>query len=267
MTVAVITPSIGRNSLEETILSVKAQTYPCKHYVFIDGIEYHKQAKSILDKYPDVIVTYLPMKTGENGWCNSRINAAAPFYVQEDIVCYLDDDNTYLPKHIEYLVEILSKPNIHYAYSFRNFVDRNGEFICQDRSESIGKYNAHLLPEISFEYAIPGNKMARTIVKATKIQLIDTNCYAFPRQLAQTLGKFWLIRGDFNDQVIFEMLNKYNLIGECSEKFTVSYTVNYDRIFAGRVYQQIMSCGVNQEECEKILKELLKKYNNVIISH
>lgn len=97
-TVAVITSSIGRTHLEEAILSVQTQTYPCKHYVFVDGEIYWDEAKRILDQYPDVIATYLPMNTGADGWTNSYINAIAPFLVKEDVLCFLDDDNWYTPK-------------------------------------------------------------------------------------------------------------------------------------------------------------------------
>ncbi|HHF4949445.1 TPA: hypothetical protein ACPO3J_000702 [Haemophilus influenzae] len=36
-TVAVVTSTIGRPELSLAIKSVQNQTYPCKHYVFVDG--------------------------------------------------------------------------------------------------------------------------------------------------------------------------------------------------------------------------------------
>ena len=36
-TVAVVTSTIGRPELALAIKSVQNQTYPCKHYVFVDG--------------------------------------------------------------------------------------------------------------------------------------------------------------------------------------------------------------------------------------
>lgn len=91
LTVAVITATIGRDELERTIESIKNQSYPCKHYIFVDGEDFRYKAKTILDKYPDVIPIYLPMNTGKNQMFNSSINAIAPFLVSEDIICYLDD--------------------------------------------------------------------------------------------------------------------------------------------------------------------------------
>ncbi|ASU15971.1 hypothetical protein [Actinobacillus pleuropneumoniae] len=45
---AVVTATIGKPSLEQAILSVKNQTIPCKHYVFVDGKQYWKAAKEII---------------------------------------------------------------------------------------------------------------------------------------------------------------------------------------------------------------------------
>ena len=64
--VAIITSTIGRAELEQTILSVQNQSYSCKHYVFVDGEIFWHKAKAILDKYPNVIPIYLPMNTGKN---------------------------------------------------------------------------------------------------------------------------------------------------------------------------------------------------------
>ncbi|MBV6529456.1 glycosyltransferase, partial [Ursidibacter maritimus] len=140
LSVAVITSTIGRSDLERAILSVRQQSYPCKHYVFVDGKQYHQQAKTILDKYPEVIVTYLPMNTGANGWTNSSINAIAPFLVKEDVICYLDDDNWYEPNHVESGVKLLQNEEYDYAYSLRNLYTLDGEFLSPDSIESIGFY-------------------------------------------------------------------------------------------------------------------------------
>ena len=56
--VAVITTTIGRKTLEKAILSVRSQTYPCKHYVFVDGKQYWANVEPLLKKYPEVIFTF-----------------------------------------------------------------------------------------------------------------------------------------------------------------------------------------------------------------
>ena len=64
-TVAVVTSTIGRPELALAIESVQNQTYPCKHYVFVDGNIFWDKAKSILEQFPDVIPICLPMNTGK----------------------------------------------------------------------------------------------------------------------------------------------------------------------------------------------------------
>ena len=99
--VAIVTSTIGRQELSRTIESVKNQTYPCKHYIFVDGEQFENKVREITAPYADLIITYLPMNTGANGWVNSSINTIAPYLIKEDIICYLDDDNWYEPNHIE----------------------------------------------------------------------------------------------------------------------------------------------------------------------
>ena len=98
-TVAVVTSTIGRPELALAIKSVQNQTYPCKHYIFIDGNMFWDKAKSMLAQFPNVVPIYLPMNTGKNRILNGAINAAAAFLVEEDIICYLDDDNQLREDH------------------------------------------------------------------------------------------------------------------------------------------------------------------------
>ena len=65
-TVAVVTSTIGRPELALAIKSVQNQTYPCKHYIFIDGNMFWDKANSILAQFPNVVPIYLPMNTGKN---------------------------------------------------------------------------------------------------------------------------------------------------------------------------------------------------------
>ncbi|MCK8931145.1 glycosyl transferase [Haemophilus influenzae] len=50
-TVVVVTSTIGRPELSLAIKSVQNQTYPCKHYVFVDGNIFWDKAKSIFIEY------------------------------------------------------------------------------------------------------------------------------------------------------------------------------------------------------------------------
>lgn len=230
-TVAVITSTIGRAHLERAIKSVQNQTYPCTHYIFVDGEQFAADAKAIVEKYPNVIVTYLPMNTGAGGWTNSSINAIAPFLVKEDVICYLDDDNWYEPTHIENAIQILNESQADYAFALRNFYSKDEQFICQDTLESIGFYENKLDNPYVFTISVNGTPytMHTTHHKAYHI---DTNCYVMPRTVALNIARFWY-SGIHNDTNVLTALKNANLHGVCTKKFSVNYEFDLEKYDLG----------------------------------
>lgn len=218
--VAVITSTIGRSELERAILSVQNQTYPCTHYVFVDGQQYWEKAQQILVKYPNVVVTYLPMNTGADGWSNSSINAIAPYLAKEDIITYLDDDNWYQPNHIQTGVETLLKSGADYAYALRNFYSHTNEFICEDVLESTGFY-PRKIGKTYFDIEYHGGKV-QCMRERHKSYHIDTNCYFMPRNIALKISPNWY-SGYHNDTNVFKTLCELELKPECTKHFTVNY--------------------------------------------
>lgn len=231
LSVAVITSTIGRAQLERAILSVKAQTYPCKHYVFVDGEQFHADAKAILDKYPEVTAIYLPMNTGAGGWTNSSINAIAPFLVKEAAICYLDDDNWYEPNHVEQCVKTLNESGADYVYALRNFYSPTEQFISKDTLESIGFYENKLGNPYNFQILVNGQTLAMHTT-AHKRHHIDTNCYMMRRELAIGISRFWY-SGIHNDTNVFNALVQFNVSHCCTKRFTVNYLYDLDKYDMG----------------------------------
>ena len=251
-TVAVVTSTIGRPELALAIKSVQNQTYPCKHYVFVDGNIFWDKAKSILEQFPDVIPIYLPMNTGKNGILNGAINAAAAFLVEEDIICYLDDDNQLRDDHVESLVNVIEQ-GADFAYSLRSFYDSNHQFICHDDFESLGNWTK----EIHFFSDIKINNIQQSIhlIFNTNGEHIDTNCYAVPREIAQKVAHSWYIPY-FGDRTFFSAINALDLKGETSGKYTVKYTVDFNKMIAVRRFfpQLTLSDEINDHTSARILK-------------
>lgn len=260
-TVAVVSSSIGRDELERAILSVKAQTYPCKHYVFVDGNQFAEKARKILDKYPDVVATYLPMNTGANGWVNSSINAIAPFLVKEDIICYLDDDNWYEPNHVAEVVTELERTGADYVYSLRNFVDSKGKFICTDEVESLGFWISKLPDPLKLNIKI-GKYTFKYESSLTNESHIDTNCYAFTHATALKVARSWY-SGVVNDRNVFNTLKALNLKWSCTGKFSVNYFMDVRRHFIA-VLESIESIAP-AEAIDSILNGILIGYNDLNI--
>ena len=251
-TVAVVTSTIGRPELALAIKSVQNQTYPCKHYVFVDSNIFWDKTKSILEQFPDVIPIYLPMNTGKNGILNGAINAAAAFLVEEDIICYLDDDNQLREDHVESLVKVIEQ-GADFAYSLRAFYDLNHQFICNDDFESLGNWTK----EIHFFSDIKINNIQQSIhlIFNTNGEHIDTNCYAVPREIAQKVAHSWYIPY-FGDRTFFSVINALDLKGETSGKYTVKYTVDFNKMIAVRRFfpQLTLSDEINDHTSARILK-------------
>ena len=251
-TVAVATSTIGHPELALAIKSVQNQTYPCKHYVFVDGNIFWNKAKSILEQFPDVIPIYLPMNTGKNGILNGAINAAAAFLVEEDIICYLDDDNQLREDHVESLVNVIEQ-GADFAYSLRSFYDSNHQFICNDDFESLGNWTK----EIHFFSDIKINNIQQSIhlIFNTNGEHIDTNCYAVPREIAQKVAHSWYIPY-FGDRTFFSAINALDLKGETSGKYTVKYTIDFNKMIAVRRFfpQLTLSDEINDHISAGVLK-------------
>lgn len=194
--VAVVTATTGRDSLLQTIESVKNQTYPCNHYIFVDG-------KHELPKNTDGCnIIWLPKPTGLNGMMNGGIVAASAYLTTEDYICWLDDDNWFDPKHVESLINVIEdKP---YAYSLRKLVEPDGTFWANDDCESLGHH----------------------------ADLIDLNCYLMKRDLATGLAPCWYqTTGELmiGDRYVWAMLKQNNIPYATTGKYTVNYRLNHKR--------------------------------------
>ncbi|MEG9488587.1 glycosyltransferase family 2 protein [Mannheimia indoligenes] len=249
-----ITSTIGRSELEEAIVSVRNQTYPVKHYIFIDGKDYWQASEKIIAKYPDVIPIYLPINTGKGGWYNSRINAIAPFIVEEDIICFLDDDNFYESNHIETLADAFQSSSSDWVYSFRNMVRMDGSFLCKDTVDSIGFYGCEHPEFAHFEF-----EELSFPIKLAFEPFVDINCYAFRRKVAQNLATTWNIQGFGNDRVVFNTLKKeLNLKSVGTENFTVNYRMNPKTFGLGKIWEVFSSVYFTEDKIEEAFYIALK---------
>jgi glycosyltransferase involved in cell wall biosynthesis len=194
--IAVVTATTGRESLLQTIESVKKQTYPCNHYIFVDG----QHELPPYDDYKNIVV--LPKPTGLNGMMNGGIVAASAYLVTEDYICWIDDDNWIDPNHVESLVEAIeNKP---YAYSLRKLMEPDGAFWANDDCESLGHH----------------------------ADLIDLNCYLMKRDLATGLAPCWYqTTGELclGDRYVWAMLKQNSIPYGASGKYTVNYRLNPNR--------------------------------------
>ena len=169
MKVAVVTPTIGNSKLIDCISSVEKQSYQnLTHYVFIDGMEYFPSVEKMIEGCSNIKTVTLEENIGK-GWYGHRVFAACSFLVNADIICYLDEDNWFEPCHVEKLVAKIQQGN-DWAYSLRKIYDKDGNFLCEDNCESLGKWPVYF---------------------NDKAFHIDTSSFAIKRDVAVRIGHAW----------------------------------------------------------------------------
>jgi glycosyltransferase involved in cell wall biosynthesis len=203
MKVAVVTPTIGSSTLKDCVASVDKQTYKdLTHYVFIDGCQYEPKAREILVGSTKTRMIELEENVGK-GWYGHRVYAAASFLVNADIICYLDEDNWYEPCHVEKLVSKIQEGN-DWAYSLRKIYDKDGNYLCEDNCESLGKWPVFFNNEVFH---------------------VDTSSFAVRRDVAVRIGHAWYGQWGADRQFFGALKHNFPKFG-CTNAHTMCYRLD-----------------------------------------
>lgn len=203
--VTVITPTTGSHQLYDALNSVSKQTYSnIEHIVVADGPQYSKATQDMVEGSQALLIQ-LPHNTGHSQYNGHRIYGAMTYLANGDYLCFLDQDNWYEDNHIESLVDVIQQGN-DWAYSLRKIVSQEGEYICNDDCESLGKWESIL-----------------------NDKFIDVNCYMIPRIAALHFSPYWYRRARHPQEQpeVDRILSPFMM--EKVPKFdtTGQYTVNY----------------------------------------
>jgi len=203
MKVAVITPTIGSPLLSDCLRSVDKQTYKdLTHYIFVDGITNNKKVSEQIEGATKVKTITLEENIGK-GWYGHRVYAACSFLVNADIIVYLDEDNWFEPCHVEKLVGKIREGN-DWAYSLRKIYDKEGNFLCEDNCESLGKWP--------------------TYFDANTFH-VDTSSFAIRRDIAVRIGHAWY--GQWGaDRQFFHALKHHFPKFDCTYAHTMCYRLD-----------------------------------------
>ena len=171
-TCAVVTVTNGKRPFElaNCIASVKAQTYPCTHYILCDQ-DFNKFAE-LKRLYPDVLMCYWDAKIGGNGYAGQRWLAAAPQLITEDVTFFCNDDDWYSPDHVKSIMDKIDE-GYDWAYSLRSVHDKEGNFLFDDNCEALG--------ELHDTWNIPGHRFVDWCMWGMKTEYL--------KQLAILLNK------------------------------------------------------------------------------
>ena len=242
MKVTVITPTTGSQHLADCIRSVRSQTYSnVEHIVVVDGHErWDNKADEILKaiEFPNGAnehVCVLPYPTGTNRYNGHRVYGAATYFADGDYHLWLDDDNMLEPNHVESLVKLAQEKNLHWAFSLRKIIDKDGNVLCLDDCESLGLWASILHPEDFF---------------------VDVNCYFVKKEVAVGISPVWYRKfrepgqPEIDRVIAGTLMSKQNnLKFDCTREYTVQYRVGNTGL------------SVQHEFFENGNKAMLEKYN------
>ena len=219
-TVTVVTATTGRDSLMRCIGSVRKQTYAnIQHLVVSDGTAAYANARKQISacqiqashdrQLCNVDHISLPYSVGKDRWNGHRIYAAATYLAVGDFIMYLDDDNFLEPDHVSSMMLAMTK-EAGYGFAYRNIVNEDGVFLCQDNCESLGPYHPTILNPNDY--------------------LIDVNCYFMRRELALQLTPLWYRKAREPgvmeiDRALVQVLRQNNVKAVTNGKYTVNYAM------------------------------------------
>ena len=229
-TAAVVTVTNGKRpkELAHCIASVKAQSYPCQHYLLCDQ-DFNKFVE-LKRLYPDVILCYWDAKIGGNGYLGQRWCAAAPHMINEDVTFFCNDDDWYEENHVQTIMEKIEEGH-DWAYSFRKVCDSKGNFLLYDNCEALG--------EVSPVWNIPNH------------HFVDSCMYGMKTDLLKQISVVMNRPGVDIDR------HFYAAAKQVFPNFapTLKHTFNF-RLGGG--------CGVQKEFFEAGNAEMLKRHNGVL---
>ena len=206
MKVAVVTPTIGSSYLDECMRSVQNQSYEeLTHYIFLDGEEHFDKVYPTISKNAGTrtIKTVNLQDNVGRGWYGHRVYAACSFLVNADIIVYLDEDNFLEPCHVSKAVQKIKDGN-DWVYSLRKIYNKEGEFLCEDNCESLGKWPVYFNNEVFH---------------------VDTSAFAVKRDVSVRIGHAWY--GQWGaDRQFFNAIKKHFPRFDCTNAHTLCYRLD-----------------------------------------
>ena len=228
-----ITPTTGAECVRQALDSVKNPTYKnIQHLVVVDGD--HPKANPILQEYTSIDLIKLPYATGKDQYNGHRIYGAMTYLAKGDFLCFLDEDNWYEENHIETLVDVLRKGN-DWAYSFRKIVNQEGEYICNDDCESLGKW-----------------------ISVINDNFIDVNCFMIPKKAGLGFSPYWYRRARHPE----EQPEVDRILSPCMMQNMKQFDTNFNYTVNYRVASRTDS--VQSEFFMKGNEMMKQKYNGVL---
>jgi glycosyltransferase involved in cell wall biosynthesis len=207
-TVAIVTPTTGKPTLRQNLLSVQNQTFEkVTQFVVVDGPEFLEKAYYQLptEQPRKVHIQTLAENVGANGWYGHRVYAAFSFLTNADAICFLDEDNWIEPNHVEELVKALNDKAADWAFSFRKIYDKDGNYLCHDNCESLGVHPVYF---------------------DDKIYHVDTSSYCVRKDVAVRVAGAWYGQWGADRQYFGTLAQHFGASAAFSKQHSLCYRLD-----------------------------------------
>lgn len=134
--VSIVTPTFrGARFIEDTIRSIRDQSYPRIEYIVMDGGSTDGTAE-IVERYPEVISTFVSERDeGQADAIRKGFEIATG-----DVLAWLNADDTYEPGAVESAVNALTASVADVAYGDMNLIDASGNKIGERRLSPLPRF-------------------------------------------------------------------------------------------------------------------------------
>jgi glycosyltransferase involved in cell wall biosynthesis len=199
---AILIPTTGAAAVRQAIESCLAQNYgDLQILAVVDGSQhadaFTRQTLGLSD--PRLQSVILPENVGADDYYGHRIYGGFSHLVNAHYLLFLDQDNFFDPDHVASQVATIEKGDLDWSYSLRKVCDRDGVFVAEDNSESLGTW-----PSLG------------------GYRLIDTNCYCLKLQTAIGIAAAWFGNWGQDRRVTEALIGNYPKYA-CTGGYTVNY--------------------------------------------
>lgn len=201
----VVIPTTGSSLLRQALSSVMSQSH--RHLtclVVIDGPEFERPARIILEEFPGVKHMLLPWNVGANGWYGHRVYFMSAPLMEQEYWFALDQDNWFEPDHVASMVESCEQNMWRWCHSLRRIHDANGNYICDDDCESLGRHPIYL---------------------SNDHHLVDTSTYCISREVMVMMSPAWY-SGWGGDRRFYSAISQHVPQFGCTKRATVCYRLD-----------------------------------------
>lgn len=165
--VSIVTPSYNKEAfIEETILSVKNQTYPRIEHIVVDGGS-TDGTLDVLRRYRDSVICISEPDKGQSDAINKGWRMS-----NGEILAYLNADDTYMPWAVEEAVKFLiDHPEVSMVYGGTHVIDEQGRII---RRHPVEEFD---LTKMIFSNILPSHATFFRMEVLDKVGFLDENLH------------------------------------------------------------------------------------------